>query len=267
MERKLNKVMEKSAFKIVGMVLLIALTVLMFSIVDRLPAIGDPNSAPNTHVSDYYIEEAPELVHSSSLVTAVLADFRGFNTLLETGHMFLAGVAVAMILSDRLKRHWDAEMFRAVRSFGGIEARVAMPVLIPIILVYAVYVLVHSELSLGGGFQAGALMAASFIIYVMFADLGKNRLRITQHFSSCVAACGVLIELLLGMLSLLNGGRFLEYEKLPFGAETASELHATGILLIEIGVTIGVMGTVITILEAVVERNNLNDGSNQSVSR
>lgn len=256
-----KRLREKSVFKIVGIVLLMVLVGLMFTIVDRLPVIGNPDSAPNRHVSDYYIEEGPELTHSPNLVTGVLADFRGFDTLLETTVMFLAGVSVAMILSNRLKRHWDAGIFRKDENFGGYEVKVIMPILIPVIIVYAFYVLMHGEVSLGGGFQAGALLAMAFMLYIMFADLGKNKFRITQHFSVCVAACGVFIYFLTGFICMINGGRFLEYEALPFSAEHGAELHATGILMIEMGVTIGVMATIITILEAVVERNSLNGRS------
>ena len=126
-----KRLREKSVFKIVGIVLLMVLVGLMFTIVDRLPVIGNPDSAPNRHVSDYYIEEGPELTHSPNLVTGVLADFRGFDTLLETTVMFLAGVSVAMILSNRLKRHWDAGIFRKDENFGGFEVKVIMPILIP----------------------------------------------------------------------------------------------------------------------------------------
>ena len=170
-----KRLREKSVFKIVGIVLLMVLVGLMFTIVDRLPVIGNPDSAPNRHVSDYYIEEGPELTHSPNLVTGVLADFRGFDTLLETTVMFLAGVSVAMILSNRLKRHWDAGIFRKDENFGGYEVKVIMPILIPVIIVYAFYVLMHGEVSLGGGFQAGALLAMAFMLYIMFADLGKNK--------------------------------------------------------------------------------------------
>ena len=70
----------------------------------------------------------------------------------------------------------------------------------------AFYVLMHGEVSLGGGFQAGALLAMAFMLYIMFADLGKNKFRITQHFSVCVAACGVFIYFLTGFLCMINGG-------------------------------------------------------------
>ena len=61
-----------------------------------------------------------------------------------------------------------------------------------------------------------------------------------------------------GALLSLNGGNFLDYSYLPFKAEHTNELHALGILFIEIGVTICVMMTIINILDAVVERGDEN---------
>lgn len=245
--------------KIIGIFLLIAIVAAFSLLIDRLPVIGDPDSAPNTHVSDYYIEEGPEVTHSPNLVTGVLADFRGFDTLLETTVMFLAGVAVTMILSNKLKKKWDSTIYRNDDNFNGLDVKVVMPLVIPIILVYAIYVLFHGEVSLGGGFQAGALLAMAFIIYTMFADFKKNSIRMTQHLTVCIAAVGVLIYGITGMLPLFFGGNFLEYDKLPFNEAHVSSLHGLGIFMIETGVTIGVMATIITILSAVLERNSLNE--------
>ena len=58
------------------------------------------------------------------------------------------------------------------------------------------------------------------------------------------------------------GGNFLEYAKLPFGALVhggVAGLHAAGILMIEIGVTVCVMAVIMTILEVVLERTDFDD--------
>ena len=244
--------------KLAGIVLLIGSIVAVWGIVDKLPVIGDSNSAPNAHVSAHYIEKGPERTNSPNLVTGVLADFRGFDTLLETTVMFLAGISVSMILSNKLKRHWDGSIFDKNERFNGLDIKVVMPVIVPVILIYAVYVLLHGEVSLGGGFQAGALLAMAFIIYTMFTDITKKKFRITQHFTAIVAAIGVLIYGVTGLLPIFYGGNFLQYDKLPFKVENVAELHSIGMLMIETGVTIGVMATIITILEAVLERNSIN---------
>ena len=61
---------------------------------------------------------------------------------------------------------------------------------------------------------------------------------------------------------MLFGGNFLEYSKLPFGAFVAhgeAGLHTTGILMIEIGVSICVAAVIMTILEVVLERTDFED--------
>ena len=245
----------------IGVVLIIAMVCVFWQLIDYLPIIGDPKSPPNTHVSKVYIVDGPAITHSPNLVTGVLADFRGFDTLWETTVMLLAGMAVSMILSNRLKRHWDASIFGEIRSFGGPDVKAMIPLIVPVILLYAVYVLFHGEVSLGGGFQAGALIALGYILYAMVAGLKINSIKVTQHLSITGAAAGVMIYALTGVLSMLNGGNFLEYGKLPFSAETTAELHATGILLIEVGVTLCVSATIVNILEAVLERKSIYDGN------
>lgn len=243
--------------RIVGVVMIVIMAIVAWNLMDFLPVIGDPDSAPNTHISPVYIEEGPSKTNSPNMVTGVLADYRGFDTLLETTVMYLAGFAVAMILSNkRLK--WDPSIFGQIRIFGGAEVKVVIPVVVPIVLIYAIYVLFHGEVSLGGGFQAGALIAMAYILYAVVAGIQVKSIQVTQYFSVCCGAIGVAIYALTGLLPLFFGGKFLEYDKLPFPVHQA-ELHSIGILLIETGVTVCVASTIITILEAVLERKNLHD--------
>lgn len=252
---------KKKIGQAIGIILVIAMVCVFWQLIDYLPVIGDPKSAPNTHVSKTYIVEGPSMTHSPNLVTGVLADFRGFDTLWETTVMLLAGISVSMILSDKLKRHWDVSIFGEIRTFGGPDVKAMIPMIVPFILLYAVYVLLHGEVSLGGGFQAGALIALGYILYAMVAGLKIKAIKVTQHLAITFAAVGVMIYALTGVLPMLNGGRFLEYGKLPFAAESMAHLHGTGILMIEVGVTICVAATIVTILEAVLERKSLYDGS------
>ena len=82
---------------------------------------------------------------------------------------------------------------------------------------------------------------------------------LTEEAAAMTAGVGVFIYILTGVLPMFNGGNFLEYGKLPFGAEKAAELHGTGIIMIEIGVVICVMATIINILEVVLERTEFDD--------
>ena len=63
-----------------------------------MPAFGDPNSPANTYVSPRYIEDCMRETEVPNMVTAVLADYRGFDTMGETTVVFCGGVAVLLIL-------------------------------------------------------------------------------------------------------------------------------------------------------------------------
>lgn len=66
---------------------------------NELPPMGDPNAPASTHVSSRYIEQGHAETGAPNLVTAVLADYRSYDTLGETAVIFTAGLACALILS------------------------------------------------------------------------------------------------------------------------------------------------------------------------
>ncbi len=63
-----------------------------------MPETGDPESPPAQHVSPRYIEEGPTETHVPNMVTFVLADYRGFDTLGEVTVIFTGAMAVLLIL-------------------------------------------------------------------------------------------------------------------------------------------------------------------------
>jgi len=140
--------------------------------------------------------------------------------------------------------------------FGSIILDTAFRALVPFILVYGIYVLVHGEFSPGGGFQAGALLAVSVVLTRLVQGKKEAIFNISGNTAVILAGIGTAIYAAVGYTTLLFGGNFLEYEKLPFGLH-GPELHALGILGIEIGVTIGVMATIIVIFDALTRGEDL----------
>lgn len=66
-----------------------------------MPDMGDPNAPTNLHVAPYYIEHSEEEVGVDNIVSAILADYRGYDTLGETTVIFTAGVSVLLLLRRR----------------------------------------------------------------------------------------------------------------------------------------------------------------------
>ena len=84
--------------KIMSLVLVIVTgVVLVYGTID-MPEFGDPEAPTNQHVSPRYIEETHHDTGINNMVTAVLASYRGYDTLGETTVIFTAGVSVILLL-------------------------------------------------------------------------------------------------------------------------------------------------------------------------
>ncbi len=89
---------EPFARSIVPILVVIATgAMLVYASID-LPAFGDPDSPSNTYVGTDYLERTPKEIAVPNIVTAVLASYRGFDTLGETGVVFTAALAVILLL-------------------------------------------------------------------------------------------------------------------------------------------------------------------------
>jgi len=81
-------------------VVLITGTMLIYGTLD-IPNFGDPEAPPQTHVAPYYLEKAMPDTGVPNVVTAILASYRGFDTLGEVAVIFTAGVAVLILIGGR----------------------------------------------------------------------------------------------------------------------------------------------------------------------
>ena len=126
--------------------------------------------------------------------------------------------------------------------------RVVSKILLPFILLFALYVQFHGDYGPGGGFQAGVIFAAGFILYSLVFGLSAGRNVARPRVVERLAAIGVLIFAGTGVLAMLLGGRFLEYGALNHHDPVQGQ-HL-GLLLIELGVGTTVAATMICIFFA-----------------
>src|SRR3546814_2247631 len=113
-----------------------------------------------------------------------------------------------------------------------IVLRVVAKLLIPLIMLFALYVQFHGDYGPGGGFQAGVIFAAAFILYAIIFGLESARRVVPPAIIRTGVALGVLLYAGVGVVSLLLGGAFFAYSVL-----VQDPLHGQhyGILLAELG--------------------------------
>ncbi len=132
-----------------------------------------------------------------------------------------------------------------------IIPRVIAKLFIPLILLFALYVQFHGDFGPGGGFQAGVIFAAGFVLYTLIYGLNEAQRVARPAVVEIVIAAGLLLFACTGVVGMMKGGRYLDYGVL--GSDPVGGQHL-GILLIELGVGITVASVIIGVFFAFVGR-------------
>ena len=216
---------------------------LVYAVQDA-PLLGDPSAPVHQHVTPRYVEQGETEVGMPNLVTAVLASYRGYDTFGETVVIFTAGLAVMLLLGVQ-----DSSRMRpGVSAIGDqVVLRSVVKVLLPLILLYGLYVQFHGDFGAGGGFQAGVIFATTFVLYDLVFGDGSARAVVPPGWLHRLAAIGVLLYGGVGVYSLLAGKAFLDYSALATDPVHGQHL---GVLLVELGVGIAVFSVVLLIFYA-----------------
>ena len=233
-----------------GALLVVVITggVLIYGTLD-MPFYGDALAPIHQHVAPRYILESGAEVGVPNIVTSVLASYRGYDTLGEVTVIFTAALAV-MGLLGRGREHIthglpegnpNSQMSALHRHS---VLRVTSKLLMPMIFLFALYVQFHGDFGPGGGFQAGVIFGAAFILYALIFGIDFTRQAIRGWVRRGMLSSGVLLYAGVGVAAMLMGGNYLDYSVLAHEATHGQHL---GITLIEFGVGTTVAGAMITI--------------------
>jgi len=135
-----------------------------------------------------------------------------------------------------------------------VVLRVIAKLVIPFVLLFALYVQFHGDFGPGGGFQAGVIVAAAVILVSLIFGINTARRIAPQAIAERMVPLGVLIYAGTGAVGLLMGHNFLDYSVLGSGEHGHAHARELGIFLVETGVLITVSGTLCSLYYAFVER-------------
>ncbi len=133
--------------------------------------------------------------------------------------------------------------------------RVVARLVIPLFMLFGLYVQFHGEYSPGGGFQAGVLFGAAWILFVLIYGLDTGLRVIPEALIYNLACLGVLLYCLIGVLGVALGGHFLNFDVLWTTPKAAQQ---AGIILVELGVGVTVAAVVMLFFTCFVRRRALN---------
>ena len=125
--------------------------------------------------------------------------------------------------------------------------RVVAKILFAPIIMFGLYVQFHGDYSPGGGFQAGVIIAAAFILHAIVFGLQAGREIVSARVNLWMMVFGVLLYGGVGVVSMAKGGLFHDYTALTGSVATGQHI---GILLVELGVGLTVTSVMLAVFHA-----------------
>ena len=130
--------------------------------------------------------------------------------------------------------------------------RVVIKFLVAPIMLFALYVQFHGDYGPGGGFQAGVIFGAAFVLFGLLFGVDATQRVAPPAVVRALAALGLMLYAGVGVVGILLGGNFLDYNVLSSDPVAGQHL---GILLIELGVGVTVASVMLTLFFAFASRN------------
>lgn len=182
-------------------------------------------------VKELYLTESPLKLKVANTVTAIVVNFRGFDTLGEVTVLFLATTSMASILYKG--RHQLGA--RSVLFSASNIVMAGSKLLFPAIILLGAYVFIHGHLTPGGGFQGGTIVATGFLLML----LAYSDYKVSHVILSVVESFAGITFATVGLFGLVYGSSFLE-NFLPTGV--LNNLMSGGIIpiiYIAVGLKVG----------------------------
>ncbi len=223
---------------LLALLFIAALAALLLYVVANMPPMGDPENPTATHVIPRYLEGAEEETHTVNVITGIILNYRGYDTMGEVTVIFTA-LAAALAVLGRERR---GRIYAYVDRSGvpsSVIVRTMVRFLVPLIVLFSVYTILHGEISPGGGFQGGAIIGGSMIVFTTIFGLYESSRRIPQKVRFPLEGAAVMVFFLVGVLGMVGGGDFLTYAWPKAAAALHPALVTWLTVLVEIGIGLG----------------------------
>ncbi len=225
---------------------LVIISTLLFT-VSNLPSFGHLENPMNNEVSDRYIEKGLEETGATNVVAGMILDYRAFDTLGESNVLFIAVCSVILLLRVSQEKNKDgthsvekqeAEMSdRQFEPKNDTILQKAATLLVPLILLFGMYVILNGHLSPGGGFSGGAVMGAGLILYLNAFGFEKTERFFTFKTFKTISFCALSFYALSKAYSFFMGANHLE-SGIPKGTPGAI---LSGGLILPLNIAVGLV--------------------------
>lgn len=223
-------------YAIIAVVLCVVIITVLLATVSYLPEFGSPNNPNNNEVVEKYNKDGLAETGATNAVAGMILDYRAFDTLGESHVLFVATVCVMILLRLDLtkdgkptdKKRAEEENDRLYEPKNDKILQLAAKILVPIIILYGIYVILNGHLSPGGGFSGGAIIGAGLILYVNAFGFEKAKRIMNRKNYAVISVVPLLFYALAKGYSFFTGANHLP-SGIPLG--TPGAILSAGLIL------------------------------------
>ena len=194
--------------------------------VEALPSFGRDIVPTNNEVTRRYLESGLEETGAVNAVAGMILDYRAFDTLGESHVLFTAAMAVLILLLSAKERPEPEDQARIMQ--GDPILRQTARIIVPMTLVYGVYIIFNGHLGPGGGFSGGAVLGGGLILYAIAFGFERLERVLTLKVYRTVVLCALCFYSLAKCYSFFCGANHLET---VFRTGTPGAIFSAGLIL------------------------------------
>ena len=174
-------------------------------------AVGYSEQYSLRPLAESYVRLVPLELGAPNVITGILLTYRGFDTLGEVAVLFMVAAGVGLVLSRQPARGRASTKMRSDEASEIV--RTGAEILVPLICIFAAYIIMNGHLSAGGGFQGGAVIASGVLLTLLVFPQYQPNLEFLSIAESIAGALFVLV----GVAGLITAGGFLDNRIFPLG--------------------------------------------------
>ncbi|MCI9162610.1 MAG: hypothetical protein HFG59_05030 [Lachnospiraceae bacterium] len=222
-------------YQVMSVFLCLSIIFVLLWTVAYLPAFGNAGNPDNNEVSARYIERGLQETGAVNIVTGMILDYRAFDTFGESCVLFIASCCVLVLLridaaegDEQARKRLAEANDRIFEPKNDIILQKCACILVPLILVFGIYIVLNGHLSPGGGFSGGAVLGSGLILYLNAFGFGKTERFFTEKVYRRMTLGALTFYCLAKSYSFFTGANHLE-SGIPLG--TPGAILSSGLIL------------------------------------
>lgn len=215
------------AYRIAAGLVCVSLLLALTYTVLNLPTYNDPTAPTNNEVSQRYVEQGTAETGAVNTVAGMILDYRAFDTFGESTVLFAATAAVLFITLSKHTKEWT-ERGPFANPDNDPIFKLAGKILLPMIMVYGIYVVLNGHLSPGGGFSGGAVLGGGLILASNMFGQKKMAKVLNANVTTGMSVVCLLCYAAMKGYSFFTGANHIGWE-IPKG--TPGDIISAGFIL------------------------------------